>query len=220
MHDYRLFWRAVRNSFRTTGAIVPSGRWLSRALARFVAEPSDLPRRILEAGPGTGAATRHIAAVLGPGDHLDLVEVNEEFVRRLRERLQTDPPMAAAAERIRILHCRIEDLPRDDRYDLIVSGLPLNNFSVAEVDTILRGFGELARPDAVLSFFEYIAIRRLKAAVAGRAERERLGGIGRRLEGLLAGREIRRETVWLNVPPAWVHHVQLEGAAQRPPHKP
>lgn len=216
MHDYRLFWRAFRSSFRTTGAILPSGRRLSRALARFVAESSNRPRRILEVGPGTGPATREIAAVLGPEDRLDLVEVNEEFVRRLRERLQTDPPMAAVAERVRVLQGRVEDLPRDDGYDVIVSGLPLNNFSVAEVDTILRGFSELARPGAMLSFFEYIGLRRLKASVVGRAERERLRGIGRLFESLLSGREVRREAVWLNVPPAWVHHVKLE-AAGRPP---
>ncbi len=211
--EIRLFWREFRTNFRTTGAVMPSGRRLSRALARFVARPADGPRRILEVGPGTGAATRQIAAVMQPADRLDLVEVNAQFVRRLRELLRTDPRLAAAAERVRVLHSRIEDLPRAERYDLIVSGLPLNNFSVAEVDTILRGLGELARPGAVLSFFEYIAIRRMKAVAAGRAERERLGGIARLLQDLLRGREIRREAVWLNIPPAWVHHVKLEGTA-------
>lgn len=211
MDEIRLFWREFRTNFRTTGAVLPSGRRLSRALARFVARPAEGPRRILEIGPGTGAATRQIAAAMQPDDRLDLVEVNEQFVRRLRELLQTDPVLTGPAPRIRVLHSRIEDLPRAERYDLVVSGLPLNNFSVAEVDTILRGLGDLARPGAVLSFFEYIAIRRMKALAAGRAERERLGGIGRLLEELLRGREIRREAVWRNVPPAWVHHVKLGG---------
>ncbi len=212
IQECRLFWREFRTSFRTTGAILPSGRRLSRALARYVAEPADGPRRVLEVGPGTGVATKQIAAALRPGDRLDLVEVNERFVRLLKEQLQTDPALLPQAERIRVLHARIEDLPREERYDVMVSGLPLNNFSVDEVDAILRIFNELARPDAVLSFFEYIGIRRLKGALAGRAERERLRGIGQLLETLLAGREIRRQAVWRNIPPAWVHHVKLEGA--------
>ena len=85
----------------------------------------------------------------------------------------------------------------------------VNNFAVAEVDAILGVLDELAEPGAILSFFEYIGVRRMKSVVAGRAERERLRGIGQSLERLLAGREIRREAVWLNVPPAWVHHVRL-----------
>ena len=37
-------------------------------------------------GPGTGSVTRRIAARLGPEDRLDLVELNETFVQRLRHR--------------------------------------------------------------------------------------------------------------------------------------
>ncbi|MDY0169784.1 MAG: methyltransferase domain-containing protein [Thermoguttaceae bacterium] len=209
MHDHTLFWREFRENFRTTGAILPSGRRLSRALARFVAEPSQRPRRILEVGPGTGAVTRRIAPAMHADDRLDLVELNPEFVRWLHEQLRTCPLLAPKADRICVMHSRVEDLPRDAGYDLIISGLPLNCFSVAEVETILQTFAELAQPDAVLSFFEYIGIRKLKGAVAGRAERERLRGIEQVLKQLFAGREIRREAVWRNVPPAWVHHVRL-----------
>ena len=206
MHDVKLFWREFRTNYRTTGAIMPSGRWLSRALARFVAGPSEVPRRILEVGPGTGAVTRRLVAAMHTGDRLDLVERNSEFVRRLREQFETCP---GPADRICVLHSRLEDLPRDKRYDIIVSGLPLNSFSVAEVETILNVFAELAYPNAVLSFFEYIGIRKLKGAVAGRAERARLRGVQQLLEQLLADKEIRREAVWWNIPPAWVHHVTL-----------
>ncbi len=209
MHDYRLFWREFRTNFRTTGAVLPSGRSLSRALARFVAEPSDGPRRILEVGPGTGAVTRQIAPAMRGSDKLDLVELNDGFVRSLREQLETCPVLAPKADRIRVLHCRLEDLPRDTRYDVIVSGLPLNNFSVTEVDAILRILKDLAQEGAVLSFFEYIGIRKLKALVTGAEERVRLRGIGELLHQLLGEREIRREAVWRNVPPAWVHHVKL-----------
>lgn len=209
MQDYRLFWREFRTNFRTTGAVLPSGHRLSQALARYVAEPSDGPRRILEVGPGTGAVTRHIAPALQAADRLDLVELNEKFVRRLREQLETCPRLLPKTDRIRILHSRLEDLPRDTRYDIIVSGLPLNNFAIAEVDAILQDIRELAQPGAILSFFEYIGIRRVKSVVAGRAGQARLRGIGSLLERLLAGREIRREAVWRNIPPAWVHHVKL-----------
>jgi phosphatidylethanolamine/phosphatidyl-N-methylethanolamine N-methyltransferase len=214
LSDRRLFWREFRTNFHTTGAVLPSGRRLAVALARFVAaRDGDGPRRILEVGPGTGAVTGHIVAALGPQDKLDLVELNDSFVDRLRERFRTDPVFQPAADRARVLHCSVADLPRDTEYDVIVSGLPLNNFAVADVRQILDVLGELLAPGGTLSFFEYIALRGLKLLVASRAERARLSGIGQLLRGLLAEHEIRRDWVWPNVPPAWVHHVRRSAGA-------
>ena len=61
----------------------------------------------------------------------------------------------------------MEDLPADEPYDLIISGLPLNNFSVADVERILEVMHRLLRPGGTLSFFEYIAIRPARALVSG-----------------------------------------------------
>ena len=204
-----LFLKEFLRNFHTTGAILPSGRFLAAALARFVGQQSAGARRILEVGPGTGAVTRRIIAALGPRDQLDLVELNESFVQRLRDRFQTDPAFQPAARRTRVLHCPVEELPQDGSYDLIISGLPLNNFSVAEVERILAALSGLLKPGGTISFFEYIAVRRLRALLSGHAERARLRGIGKALGVILNGHEIRRDRIWPNVPPAWVHHVRL-----------
>ena len=229
--DYWVFWREFRRTFETTGAVLPSGPALSAALARYVREggtkvPSPrhgesratcrLPkgegfktgRRILEVGPGTGAVTAHIVRAMRAGDRLELVERNDVFVARLRERLADDDLFRPCAERITLHHLGVEELPEDQPYDVIVSGLPLNNFSVDVVQSILAKLGRLLAPGGTLSFFEYIAVRRAKAALSRQAERERLRGIERILSEFLAGREIRRDRVLANVPPAWVHHVR------------
>jgi phospholipid N-methyltransferase len=205
--ELRVFFREFVANFHTTGAILPSGRFLAKALSRFVAAPGQ-GRMILEVGPGTGAVTQRIAGHVRPTDELHLVELNDAFVAQLRRRLETEPPFQAVAAQTRIFHCPVEDLPQGNRYDVIVSGLPLNNFSVEMVERILAALVRLLKPGGVLSFFEYIAIRRARSLVSGRQERARLHGIGRALAGLLDGREIRRDAVWLNVPPAWVHHVR------------
>ena len=44
--------------------------------------------------------------------------------------------------------------------------------------------------------------------------RERLRGISRVLESVLGEGEIRRDWVWINVPPAWVHHVRMDRLAE------
>lgn len=206
--EHTLFFREFLRNFHTTGAVLPSGRFLAAALAHFVGEKSAEPRRILEVGPGTGAVTRHIIARMGPADRIDLVELNDTFVEQLQRRFAAEPAFQRVAGLARVLHCPIEDLPRDERYDLIVSGLPLNNFAVADVERILSALTELLASEGTLSFFEYIAVRSARAIVSGPTERTRLRGIGKALRNVLDGREIRRDAVWLNVPPAWVHHVR------------
>lgn len=204
-----LFLREFRRNFHTTGAILPSGRRLSAALARNVGRRG-VPERVLEVGPGTGAVTRHIVPALGPEDRLDLVELNASFAARLREDFQTDPLLRPVAERVRVIESPIQELDHDTKYDVIVSGLPLNNFSAEMVEQILDALQRLAAPGGVLSFFEYIAIRRARAMISGPAERGRLRGIGLALDRVLDGHEIARDAVWSNVPPAWVHHVRFD----------
>lgn len=213
LHDQRVFWRQFRQNFHTTGAVLPSGRFLARALARYVGPPQG-PQRILEVGPGTGAVTDHIVRRLGPGDQLDLVELNDQFVARLNERFASEPAFQKVAPSCRVLHQPVESLAGQGGYDLIVSGLPLNNFSVADVEHILDVFSRLVRPGGTLSFFQYIAIRPARAVVSGSKERERLRGIGQALDRLLRPHEVRRDWIWPNIPPAWVHHVRFpEGTA-------
>lgn len=228
-----LFFREYIRHFHTTGAVLPSGRFLAAELTRFVGNqktgkgdrsnlpeqpegcraqigpvPFSQPLKILEVGPGTGAVTGRIVGGMGTDDKLDLVELNESFVRKLEHRFQTEPAFQSVADRARIHHCPIEELPGDESYNVIVSGLPLNNFAVADVERILAVLTDRLVPGGMLSFFEYIAVRPARAMLSGRAERERLRAIGQTMRSVLQQHELRRDAVWLNVPPAWVHHLR------------
>ena len=75
---------------------------------------------------------------------------------------------------------------------------------------MLAKLAGLLAPGGTLSFFEYVAVRKVKVARQPTgAERERLPrhrpAAGRRA----ASSEIRRDLVLANVPPAWVHHVRF-----------
>lgn len=207
-HDQRVFWRQFREQFHTTGSLLPSSRYLGRSLARFVGGNGQA-RRVLEVGPGTGAVTAQIVRRLGDADTLDLVELNDEFVRRLRHRFEHEEAFRRVAGRCRVFHQRVETLAGSEPYDVIVSGLPLNNFSAGDVEQILDVLLRLLRPGGMLSFFEYLAIRRARALVSSPAERARLKGIGQALDKVLKPYEFRCDWVWPNVPPAAVHHVRL-----------
>jgi phospholipid N-methyltransferase len=144
-----------------------------------------------------------------PGDRLVLIERNEQFVSRLRARLEHEPQFRRAADRVTLLHASVEELAEDQSFDLIISGLPLNNFSVELVEQILAKLRRLLAPGGTLSFFEYVAIRRAKSLISSRGERDRLRGVGRRMDEVLRTNEIDRELVLANVPPAWVHHLRF-----------
>jgi phospholipid N-methyltransferase len=207
--DHFEFFRQFRTQFHTTGAIAPSSRRLARAMTRHIAEARG-PANILEVGPGTGAVTRRILRLLKAGDRLDLVELNESFADLLRQRFESDPVFKPAAGQARVHVCGIEAFESDVRYDFIVSGLPFNNFSPAFVEQVLEALFELLAPGGILSFFEYMYVRPLRIIVSRSAERTRLGELDRVLNAFLARHGISRDSVLLNMPPAWVQHLRKE----------
>lgn len=230
--NYRLFWQQFRAAYHTTGAVLPSGPNLCAALSHYVRTDiaslgeaasaaaatgvttrNTRPRRILEVGPGTGVVTTHIARSMRPNDHLTIVELNDEFAKHLQEQLASADVFQAVRGRVELIHDSIENVSEDLPFDLVISGLPLNNFSVELVSRLLSKMQNLLAPGGVLSFFEYIAIRRMKALVCSRADRERLRGIETILKSLFQNFEIRRDMVLLNVPPAWVHHLRMTPTA-------
>jgi phosphatidylethanolamine/phosphatidyl-N-methylethanolamine N-methyltransferase len=206
--NYRLFWQEFRRTFHSTGAVLPSGPRLCRALARYVAGNGQ-PRRVLEVGPGTGVVTSEIMCQMGPRDTLDVVELNDRFVAALHERLAREESWQRVADRVRIHHVAVEQHVAEEPYDAIISGLPLNNFPVVVVRSILAHLEQLAASGATLSFFEYVGVRKAKALLCSREERQRLAGIGHVLHEACKAWEFRRECVLANVPPAWVHHLRF-----------
>ena len=215
--EYRVFWREFRQHFETTGAVLPSSRFLASALSRYVTECDGKPRRILEVGPGTGAVTKKIVARMTASDRFELVELNESFVANLRERFKSEPDFQRVAAQSEVLHQSVEDLSPAEPYDLIISGLPLNNFSIDLATRLLEALVRLLKPGGTLSFFQYIAVRKARAIVSARGERDRLRGVGRVLDSLLAAGEIRRDWVLANVPPAYAHHVRLDEKGWKAP---
>ncbi|MCC6492961.1 MAG: hypothetical protein IT424_08065 [Pirellulales bacterium] len=158
--------------------------------------------------------TDEIIRRMGPADSLTLVELNDRFVASLRARLANDDRWRAAAHRIAIRHMPVEQLAADEPFDAIVSCLPLNNFPAELVRSILEHLERLAATGATLSFFEYIGVRKAKALVCPRAERQRLTAIGQILDQAFREHRFRYECVLANVPPAWVHHLRLNNAVE------
>ncbi|MFD7286525.1 class I SAM-dependent methyltransferase [Streptomyces sp. NPDC059863] len=211
--DRGLFFAETLRTFRTTGAVTPSGRPLARALAAPLADRAGRPRAVLEVGAGTGAVSRVLADLLGPEDTLDLVESNPRFARVLQADLRTDPRLAVLGERVGLIAAPVQELDPSARYDVIVSGLPFTNFHPDEVSDLLARYLTALRPGGRLTYFGYRATTRLRAVFGSSRSLARHSGVVHVLDSFQRAHAVDCRTVWGNVPPARVWQLSAPATA-------
>ena len=208
--DRLAFFRQVREHYHTTGAIAPSSRFLAAAQARPLARLKtrlSRPVRVLEVGPGTGAVTRRIVGLLDPDDTFDLVEINPAFAELLEHRFTTDPDFARLADSAQVHAMPLQEFQSQEPYDVIISGLPMNNFAAELVEELFEAYFRLLSPDGTLSYFEYMYMRPLRKLVSGREDRIRVNRIAEIMSGHCRTRRASISWVFMNLPPAWVQHL-------------
>ncbi|MCX5263329.1 class I SAM-dependent methyltransferase [Streptomyces sp. NBC_00199] len=203
-----MFLIEAARDLRTTGAIAPSGKALARALTDPVRAQAPRPLAVLEAGAGTGAVTRTLIPDLPRASRLDIVEANPRFAARLRRLVTTHPDLAARPAQVNVHQTYVEQLDSDQRYDVIVSGLPLTNFPPVQVERIMARYMELLHPGGTLTYFAYLGTRKARALTASRAEARRHSAVDDVMAAYQQTYATGRWTVWANVPPAYVWHLQ------------
>lgn len=210
LRERLVFLREFGGKFETTGSILPSSRFLARAITRYLADRGDEPIRVLECGPGTGAFTDQIVRHLRPGDRFDLVELNESFVEVLKKRFATEPHWQAIADSSEIHQQLLQDFDDSQPYDFIISGLPHVNFPPEVVETIFQSYFKLLKPGGTLSYFEYAYIRPLRTALTIGKTRQKIAGVNAIVTEHLNNHRIRRDQVLVNFPPAWAQHLRVK----------
>ncbi|MBM3257316.1 MAG: methyltransferase domain-containing protein [Candidatus Liptonbacteria bacterium] len=172
-----LFVRQFLRNRREVGSVIPSSPFLVRTM---LAVPSLAPaRKILELGAGLGCMTEGIVRRMRPDASVTVVEVNPVFCRELRKRF-TDP-------RVRVLNLSVFALAahRTERFDCIISSIPLANFTPAEQERLVEEVTRVLAPDGVYVQYQY-------SLISLRLLRKRF-------------RSVRVRFVPLNIPPAFVY---------------
>ena len=203
------FFRQFRQRFETTGAIAPSSPFLARSMTRYLRQRDERPVRVLEIGPGTGPVTHYIVRHLNSDDVFDLVELNESFVDLLNGRFESDESWKQASSVSTIHQLPLQEFDHSEPYDFVISGLPLNNFPANLVQSITESYLKLLKPGGVLSYFEYMYVRPVRKVTSRGDENERIRTIDDIMTQLCDAHRIRRDNIWINVPPAWVQHLRL-----------
>ncbi|MEM7202037.1 MAG: methyltransferase domain-containing protein [Planctomycetota bacterium] len=185
--DAMRFLGAFLRNPRTVGAVLPSSRFLARALAGNLGlRPGDL---VVEYGPGTGPMTQVLAEQLGHDIRYLGIEREARFCARLQERFPGLPVHQGSVEDVeRILADRGLGSAR-----VIVSGLPFASLPETVQGRVVEGTRAVLAPDGEFRTFQYVHAYPLRSA------RRFRDAMARRF-----GRFERSRPITRNVPPAYV----------------
>ncbi len=177
--DAASFLRSWSRRPLTIGSVTPSGKALSRAMARQVDPRGDGP--VIEVGPGTGPVTQALIEHGIAEERLVLVEYSAEFVNLLRKRFPKARVIRGDAYALKTTLAGLIDRPAA----AVVSSLPLILKPEAERLLILRQAFDLMAPGAPFVQFTYSVVSPVPLK-----------------HGEFTWKASRR--IWLNVPPARV----------------
>jgi phospholipid N-methyltransferase len=144
----------ARNFFRNPrmlGSVIPSSRWLVDQLLRDV--DWQRARVIVEFGPGVGTITREILARMRPDATLVAIELNDEFVRVLRQDI--------VDARLRVAHRSAADVNEilgalgQPKADYVIAGIPFSILSDADRASVLRAAYDALRDDGVMLVYQF-----------------------------------------------------------------
>lgn len=195
--DEARFIRAWFENPGVTGAVSPSGRFLARAMARYV--DSAVAGPVIELGPGTGPVTQALLQRGLPPERLILVEYDPAFCKLLERRFPGARVVQGDAYDLGATLAGVLDAPAC----AVVSSLPLLNRPEPDRLALLCDAFGLLDPAGAFVQFTY--------GMVSPIPRRPLPGFGRFSAEA-------SQPVWLNLPPArvWCYRQNFAAAPRRP----
>lgn len=159
--EAELFFKQWLRSPKSMGSVIPSSRWLARAVAAEVAWAPG--QAVVELGGGTGAITQGLIARGIPRDRLVVIELDGELARYLKERLPGCLVIQGDATRLEEILARHEV----GEVGTVISGLPMvgmpQSFQRAIID---QGF-KTVRPGGFMLQYSYSPVSPVPAKKLG-----------------------------------------------------
>lgn len=200
--DSFLFLKTFFVSPTTIGAVIPSSTFLAKSITKYI-KVNKNPIRILEVGAGTGIITEEILKKLRQEDFLDVIELDQKFCSILDAKFDNN-------KNIKINCLSILDWSPSYKYDFIISGLPFNAFDSDFVENVLSRYRKLIKPGGIISYFEYIALAKIKLFFLSGPEKNNFSKTLTTTTSFRREFEFERDHVVANMPPACVYHLLVE----------
>ena len=201
-----VFMREFLQEFDATGSFCPTSKWAAMELIAPMLDRAG-GKRIIEVGPGTGSVTVHILDHLGPKDELVICELNPRFMKALKENIALHPGFLRNRERITFFEGPVQSLPANSKFDLIICAIPFLNLPVEIIREIFGKFADISTPDTILTYYEYIGLRKLGKAVSAE-RRKRVEDLEAFFESLSDEITWGKKRIWLNMLPVTVFRVE------------
>jgi len=208
LKDNALFVQEFFRTFKTTGTAWPTSRWAARAMVEPLTErPHGTSSKILELGPGTGSVTEYILRAMGFGDSLAVCEINERFMDALKENLDEDPYFDTHRSRVNFHCCPMQQLPENQKYDVIVCAIPFLNFELELVKELFAKIAALSHSKTEMTYYEYIGLRDIGKQFSTSSRRSRMRELDNFIRDLQNAHMHSKSEVWLNVLPIKVYRL-------------
>jgi len=205
------FFKGILRDPKTNGAFTPC----SRFVADDITKPLHALRgavQVLEVGAGTGQFSKRAYVILKDlldkniitEFHLDLVEIDAAYCDILRKKFADMPEIT--------VHCAdVTTLSKaDNYYDAIISAVPFTRMSVDVVDSILKSYVRMVKPCGSLSYVELMWLPNIKKTILSFAHKEaETVAMISLLKDFQAHYKVETHKVWMNITPAYVHHLSI-----------
>ncbi|MHC5110900.1 MAG: hypothetical protein ACYTHJ_13605 [Planctomycetota bacterium] len=214
MSSFTHRWQFLKNYISAptcVGAVSPSSQALAKALC-LPYRTHGGPARILEVGAGTGPVTSYLSTILGTKDELHVCEIQDDFADILENKVITPRNFGTAIQegRVKLLRMPVQDIECDHYYDFIISGLPLTAFELRLVRDVFNVYRRAIKPNGVVSYFEYMVLRRARSVMAFGRKGKRQKIHNAYLSRNIAKHQFERNLVWRNFPPAYARHLRFD----------
>lgn len=147
---------------------------------------SDKPIRILELGPGTGVITRAIVKLLKPGDHLDIVELDQNFYKLVKSKFE--------GPNVKVHGLNVLDFDYGDSYDFILSSIPYDQMPSEVTRALWKKKLQMIALDGYITYYKYYKFNYIRCKFEWFINRKFL---------------IHEKLVLRNVPPALVFSLKV-----------
>lgn len=201
------------SQFKDTGCFWESSQWAAKVLTHPLRQPNRKGMNIIEVGAGTGAVTVSVLENMLPEDRLVICEINPDFMRALKSRLEKSPLYQMNKERISFFSGPIQEFQTEEKFDFIICALPFLNFDLPLVKEIFAKFHDLSSETSMMTYFEYLGIRPVSKVLSPTQRKKRIREIDGFFAQTYSPRRIKTKTCWLNVLPMNVYTLDMAAAA-------
>lgn len=171
--DWIIFIASWWSMKKEAGTPFSCSQSVAKRMVSHIPTPDDaISRNYLEVGPGTGVVTELFVQMLGKNDKLYVVEIEQGFYERIREKFKDDPRVIVHLADIATWNPKDSD-GNEIKFDAMATGVPLNALpSTAVLKSVLVAYERLVKPNAMITAVEYVGTSSLGQLYKGEEFRE------------------------------------------------